>query len=80
MKYHQNLDQEVKNDLSLAIRIANFVKSDANQQRTVCAITKDRWWANLAETLMDGTCSYKKALKQIRHRPDKMLQACIFCR
>ena len=80
IKYYQNLDQKVKDDLSLAPKIANFVNSDAKQQRTVSAIIKDRWWANLTETVMDGTCSYKKALKQIRNRPDKMLQARILCR
>jgi hypothetical protein len=51
------------------------VNSDFKQQRTVVAIIKDRWWANLVETLMDGTCPYKKALKQIRNRPDKVLKA-----
>lgn len=80
IKYYRNLDQKVKDDLSLAAKIVNFVNSDANQQRTVAAIIKDRWWANLIETLMDGTCSYKKALKQIRNRPDKMLKARTLCR
>ena len=80
IKYYQNLDQNVKDDLSLATKIVNFVNSDAKQQRTVAAIIKDRWWANLIETLMDGTCSYKKALKQIRSRPDKMLKARILYR
>ena len=78
--YYQNLDQKVKDDLSLAPKITNFVNSDAKQQITVCAIIKDLWWANLAATLMDGKCSYKKALKQIRSRPDKMLQARILYR
>ena len=80
IKYYQNLDQNVKDDLSLAPKIANFVNSDAKQQRTVGVIIKDQWWANLAATLMDGTCSYKKALKKIRSRPDKMLQARIIYR
>ena len=73
--YYQNLDQNVKDDLRLAAEIRNFINSDTNQQRTVVAIIKDRWWANLIETIMDGTCPYKKALKQIRSRPDKMLKA-----
>jgi len=80
MKYYQNLDQNVKDDLRLAAKIVNLVNSDINQQRTVVAIIKDRWWANLIETLMDGTCLYKKALKQIQSRPDKMLKASLFYR
>ena len=75
IKYYQNLDPNVKDDLSLATKIVNFVNSDAKQQRTVAVIIKDRWWANLIETLMEGTCSYKKALKQIRSRPDKIVKA-----
>jgi geranylgeranyl reductase family protein len=73
-KYYQNLDQNVKDDLRLAAKIRNFINSDTKQQRTVVAIIKDQWWANLIETIMDGTCPYKKALKQIRSRPDKMLK------
>ena len=75
IKYYQNLDPNVKDDLSLAAKIVNFVNSDAKQQRTVAVIIKDRWWANLIETLMEGTCSYKNALKQIRSRPDKIVKA-----
>ena len=75
IKYFQNLDVNIKDDLRLAAKIVNFVNSDAKQQRTVAVIIKDRWWANLIETLMDGNCSYKKALKQIRSRPDKILKA-----
>ena len=75
MRYSQNFDQKVKDDLRLAAKIFNFVNSDSKQERTVVAIIKDRWWANLVETLMDGTCPYKKALKQIRNRPDKVLKA-----
>jgi len=78
--YYQKLDQNVKDDLRLASKIVNFVNSDAKQQRTVVAIIKDQWWATLIETLMDGTCSYKKALRQIRSRPDKMLKARILYR
>jgi digeranylgeranylglycerophospholipid reductase len=74
-EYDRNLDQKVKDDLSLAVKILNLVNSDVKQHRTIVAIIKDRWWANLIETLMDGTSSYKKALKQIRSRPDKMLKA-----
>jgi len=79
-KYNQNLDQNVKDDLNLATKIVNYVNTNAKQQRTVAAIIKDQWWANLIETLMDGTCPYKKALKQIRSRPDKMLKAHILYR
>jgi geranylgeranyl reductase family protein len=75
MRYYQNFDQKVKDDLTLAAKLFNFVNSDSKQERTVVAIIKDRWWTNLVETLMDGTCSYKKALKQIRNRPDKVLKA-----
>jgi len=74
-KYYKNLDQKVKDDLRLAAKIRNFINSDTKQQRTVVSIIKDQWWANLIETIMDGTCPYKKALKQIRSRPDKMLKA-----
>jgi hypothetical protein len=74
-RYYKNLDQNVKDDLRLATKIRNFVNSDTKQERTVVAIIKDQWWATLTETLMDGTCSYKKALKQIRSRPDKILKA-----
>jgi geranylgeranyl reductase family protein len=80
MKYSQNLDQTVKDDLRLAGQIVNFVNSDAKQQRTVIAIIKDQWWANVIETLMDGRCPYEKALKQIRSRPDKILKARTFYR
>ena len=80
MKYYQNLNQTVKDDLRLAAKIINFVNSDIKQHRTVVAINKDRWWANLIETLMDGKCSYERALKQIRRRPDKMLKARTFYR
>ena len=66
MKYYQNLDQQVKDDLRLATKIVNLTNSDTKQQRTVVAIIKDQWWANLVETLIDGTCPYKKALKQIK--------------
>jgi digeranylgeranylglycerophospholipid reductase len=75
MKYCQNLDLTVSDDLRLAAKIVNFVNSDSKQQRTVVAIIRDRWWASLIETLMDGTCSYKEALKKIRSRPDKLLKA-----
>ena len=75
MKYYQNLDQNVKDDLRLAAKIVNLVNSDINQQRTVVAIIKDRWWANLIEIIMEGRCHYEKALKQIRSRPDKLLKA-----
>jgi len=74
-KYYQNLDQNVKDDLRLAAKIVNFGNSDTKQQRTVVSIIKDQWWANLLETMIDGTCPYKKALKQIRSRPDKILKA-----
>ena len=79
-KYYKNLDQNVKDDLRLAAKIRNFGNSDTKQQRTVVAIIKDQWWANLIETLINGTCSYKMALKQIRSRPDKMLKAHILYR
>ena len=80
IKYYQNLDPNVKDDLSLATKIVNFVNSDAKQQRTVAVIIKDQWWANLIETLMEGNVSYKMALKQIRSRPDKMVKARAFYR
>ena len=73
--YYKNLDQKVKDDLRLAAKIRNFINSDTKQQRTVVSIIKDQWWANLLETMIDGTCPYKKALKQIRSRPDKRLKA-----
>jgi len=65
----------VKDDIRLAAKIRNFINSDTKQQRTVVSIIKDQWWANLIETIIDGTCAYKKALKQIRSRPDKILKA-----
>lgn len=74
-KYYKNLDQKVKDDLRLAAKIRNFINSDTKQQRTVVSIIKDQWWTNLIETIIDGTCPYKKALKQIRSRPDKILKA-----
>ena len=74
-KYYQNLDQKAKDDLRLAIKIFNFANSDTKHQRNVVSIIKDQWWANLFETLIDGTCSYKKFLNQLRSRPDKMLKA-----
>ena len=74
-KYYKNLDQTVKDDLRLAAKIRNFINSDTKQERTVVSIIRDQWWANLLETLIDGTCSYKTALRQIRSRPDKMLKA-----
>ena len=74
-KYYQNLDQNVKDDLRLAAKLVNFGNSDTKQQRTVVSIIKDQWWANLFETMIYGTCPYKKALKQVRNRPDKMLKA-----
>jgi flavin-dependent dehydrogenase len=73
--YYKNLDQNVKDDLTLAPKISNFINSDTKQQRTVVATSKDQWWANLIETLIDGTCPYTKFLKQIRSRPDKLLKA-----
>ena len=79
-KYYQNLDQKVKDDLRLAIKIFNFANSDTKHQRNVVSIIKDQWWANLFETLIDGTCSYKKFLNQLRSRPDKMLKALILYR
>jgi len=73
--YYKNLDQKVKDDLRLATKIRNFMNSDAKQERTVVSTIKDKWCANLIETIIDGTCSYKKTLKQIRSRPDKILKA-----
>jgi geranylgeranyl reductase family protein len=75
MKYYQNMNQTVKDDLRLAAKIVNFVNSDIKQHRTVVAIIKDRWWANLIENLMEGNCPYEEALKQIRSRPDKLFKA-----
>jgi len=75
MKYYQNLDQKVKDDLRLAAKIRNLSNSDAKQQLTVVSIIKDQWWANLFETLIDGTSPYKKVLSRIRSRPDKLLKA-----
>lgn len=79
-RYIQYLDQKVKNDLSLASKLFRFGNSDIKMQRIIELISKDQWWVNLTQTLMDGTCSYRKALKQIRKRPDKMLQARILLR
>ena len=79
-KYFQNLDQKVKDDLSLGAKIFNFGNSDAKMQKIIEFISKDRWWAILIENMMDGTCSYRNALKQIRSRPDKMLQASMLLR
>ena len=78
--YYKNLDQKVKDDLRLAAKIRTFINSDTKQQRTVVSIIKDQWWANLLETLIDGTCPYKEALNQIRSRPDKILKAHILYR
>ena len=80
MKYYQNLDQNVKDDLRLATRIVNLTNSDAKKQRTVVSIIKDKWWASLLESVIDGTCPYKKFLKQMQRRPDKMLKAHILYR
>jgi len=74
-RYYKNLDQKVKDDLRLAAKIRSFINSDTKQQRTVVSTIKDQWCANLIETLIDGTFPYKKALKQIRSRPDKILKA-----
>ena len=74
-KYYKNLDQNVKDDFRLAAKICNFINSDAKQERTVVSIIRDQWWANLFETLIDGTCPFKKGLKQVRSRPDKILKA-----
>lgn len=73
--YYKNLDQNVKDDLRLAAKICNFTNSDTKQQRIVVSIIKDQWCANLIETLIDGTCPYNKALKQVHSRPDKILKA-----
>ena len=78
--YYKTLDQRVKDDLRLATKISNFINSDTKQQRTVVAAIKDQWWANLIETLIDGTCSYTKFLEQVQSRPDKMLKAYILYR
>ena len=78
--YYKNLDQNVKDDLRLAAKIRNLTNSDTKQQRIVVSIIKDQWWANLLESLIDGTCPYKKFLKQMRRRPDKMLKAHILYR
>jgi len=74
-KYYQNLDQNVKDDLRLATKIVNLTNSDTKKQRTVVSIINDQWWANLLESIIVGTCPYKKFLKQMRRRPDKMLKA-----
>ncbi len=75
MKYYQNLDQNVNDDLRLATRIVNLTNSDAKKQRIVVSIIKDQWWASLLESVIDGTCPYKKFLKQMHRRPDKLLKA-----
>ncbi len=80
MKYYKNLHQTVKDDLRLASKLHNFLNSDAKQERTVVSISRDRWWANLIETLIDGTCNYKKVLNHMWSRPDKMLKAYILYR
>ena len=73
--YYKNLDQTVKDDLRLAPKIVNYGNSDTKQERNVVSVIRDQWWANLIESLIDGTCPYKKFLKQMRRRPDKMLKA-----
>ncbi|MQY62651.1 geranylgeranyl reductase family protein [archaeon] len=73
--YYKNLDQKVKDDFRFAAKIRNFINSDSKQQRTVVSIIKDQWWANLIESIIDGTCPLKKGFKQVRSRPDKMLKA-----
>ena len=80
LKYFQNLDQRVIDDLRFAPKLVKFVDSDIKQQRTIIAIIKDQWWANLLESLMAGSCTYKDALKQIRMRPDKIIKAAILYR
>ena len=74
-KYYQNLDQNVKDDLRLAANICNLSNSDTKEERTTISTIRDQWWANLIENLINGTCPYKKFLKQMRRRPDKMLKA-----
>jgi geranylgeranyl reductase family protein len=77
--YDKNLDQTVKDDLRLASKIRKrFLNTDAQQQRAVVSAAKDTWWADLAKNTIDGTSPYKKVIKQIWSRPDKVLKALLF--
>jgi flavin-dependent dehydrogenase len=77
--YDQNLDQTVKDDLRLALKIRRrFLNTDAQQQRAVVSVAKDTWWADLVERTIDGTSSYKKVIRQTWSRPDKVFKTLYF--
>jgi flavin-dependent dehydrogenase len=80
-RYDQNLDQTVKDDLRLAFKIRRrFLNTDAQQQRSVVSVAKDKWWADLVVRTIDGTSSYKKFIRQTWSRPDKVLKTLLFHR
>ncbi|MEE8571550.1 MAG: NAD(P)/FAD-dependent oxidoreductase, partial [Candidatus Bathyarchaeia archaeon] len=80
-RYDQNLDQTVKDDLRLAFKIrGRFLNTDAQQQRSVVSVAKDKWWADLVVRTIDGTSSYKKFIRQTWSRPDKVLKTLLFHR
>ena len=80
-RYDQNLDQTVKDDLRLAFKIRRrFLNTDAQQQRSVVSVAKDKWWADLVVRTIDGTSSYKKFIRQTWSRPDKVFKTLLFHR
>lgn len=80
-EYDKNLDQIVKDDLRLASEIRKrFLDTDIQQQRTVVSVAKDKWYAHLIGNAIDGTFPYKRVIRQLRNRPDKLLKALLFYR